>query len=213
MTLQIRTASGGTRDALTRNRVDAIMTSRLNITPQMAGEVVGNIQVVGTADGRAGNFLSAEDMRRMFPDRKQHFDTWLFNTNAKSELAVESPEIKSLCERACRLETAAAALTGEQQTKALLKADELFNEYLNSTQIGFRVIAPATRKPAFYAGQPILGTVELVTAESGNVSLQLRSVKPRPAVKAERTVSTPSVIAEIPEGYTVDLETGELVKA
>lgn len=83
----------------------------------------------------------------------------VFNVRANSAVAMSNERTRQFL-----IEGLAAEKAGETE-----KASELFNQYLNATQISFGVLLPSAMVNRLYNNQEISGRIELVTTDNGSL--------------------------------------------
>lgn len=153
---QQTTVPSGTRQIDSKAAI-AILNKRITVTPADAGSSL-QLSIQGS-----GQFLAKGHKYTVAgAERENGFDRTIYNVRASSSLLMVLN--KPLFTEALKAES-----TGDAQG-----AHDLFNAYLNATQLSFSVIMPSSR--VFHTGDDIKARITSVVSQAGVTSLQLDDV-------------------------------------
>lgn len=146
-----------TRTNLTSKAVQSIMSKRILIpTSKEGAKIRFTVQGEGTwmdvKDGEGNFVMSASDPGVIL--RKK-----IFNLQASSQVAMSNPDNKKMLVDALKAERA-----GDTE-----RAHELFNNYLNKTQLSFSVLDNQAVLPKIVNGVDIAAKVQLITTDNGTL--------------------------------------------
>jgi hypothetical protein len=162
---------------MTQQGVIAIMKQRALVTLSHVGKrirllVQGNGNVIDVTDAAGELVQSVSEPGTVL--RKK-----IFNLRANSEVAMKNPRTRQIL-----VDALAAEKAGDTE-----KASELFNDYLNKTQVSVGVLLPSAVAEQITANTEIIGTVEQITTEKGSLlSLDPKTIaiaQPEEVKKAE----------------------------
>lgn len=146
-----------TQRLMTSQSVRSIMNKRILIPAEAVGKRV-KLAIQGN-----GNTIDVKDKEgklvASYLDKSVVLQKTIFNTKANSGLAVTNSRNRQL------LKDAMAAEKGGDAEKA----HELFNEYLNATQLSFGILLPSSIVAKLAAGVEIAATVDKVTTDNGSL--------------------------------------------
>jgi hypothetical protein len=158
----------------TKDKVMSFIKSRQTIN---TGHVGQNIATHVTSQGNLVDVMKAGTEEPQVRDG-QPLRKWIYNVKLNSAIAMSNTRNKQLLIDGVGLEAAGKAE----------EASEKYRDFLNAVQVSFNVWENSSRK--FFNGQPIAGTVELVTTENGQL-LKLKDVYAQePKAAAATTVSS-----------------------
>jgi hypothetical protein len=139
-------------DALNALRVQSIMSGLQVLNLSLVGNLVKNIKVTGD-----GTFIpsqpSPKDASKTMPAK------WIYNTNFRSEVALNSPRVQEAYQAAMAAEAA-----GDVE-----KAHDAWREFLNYVTVSFSVPATAGQDAPFVRGQLVQGLAAHVQTEKGEL--------------------------------------------
>lgn len=137
----------------------AILNKRITVTPADAGSSL-QLSIQGS-----GQFLAKGHKYTVAgAERENGFDRTIYNVRASSSLLMTLADNKRLFTDGMKAES-----TGDAQA-----AHDLFNAYLNATQLSFSVIMPSSR--VYHSGDDIKARITSVVSLAGVTSLQLDDV-------------------------------------
>lgn len=128
-----------------------------------------------TAMVTSASFQTAEQQEESNPGQAKYFDKYIVNLKASSQEAVARKENRLLFREGLRLE--AEGKTAE--------ADEVFNKWLNATQLSFNVIANSDRH-VFAKGDIVKFTIGTAETKAGHKALIVESPAYQAPVVIER---------------------------
>lgn len=147
------------RRNMTSASVKAIMSKRSTIPAEAVGKrvkffVQGDGNVIDVKD-KLGNLVQSTipGQEGIVLQKK------IFNLRANSGLAMQNPRTRQYIIDALK----------EEKDGDPLKADELFNSYLNSTQMSFGVLLPSSVAERITSGVEIAASVIRVDTEAGSL--------------------------------------------
>lgn len=141
--------------------------SILNSRAMLAAKHIGQ-QVVLSIQGK-GTFVPKDEAKN------QPFDKYIYNLKANSQYAMSLPANKALLTSAVKAESIGNV---DEATK-------LFNQYLNSIQVSFNVIAD--RAYRFQDGDMVTAVVGEVTTKAGHKALTVDTVRYKAPAAVEKT--------------------------
>jgi hypothetical protein len=146
-----------TQRNMTLQSVKSIMNKRTLIPQEAVGKRV-KLAIQGN-----GNTIDVKDkegkMVASIVDPSLVLQKTIFNTKANSGLAVSNERNRQI------LKDAVAA----EKAKDFEKAHDLYNQYLNATQLSFGILLPSSIIAKLASGVEIAATVEQVTTDNGSL--------------------------------------------
>ncbi len=142
---------------MTSSSVKSIMQKRITVPAQAVGKRVklmlqGNGNVIDVKDKEGNEVQSVVEPGTVLQKK-------IFNTRANSALAMGNERNRQYLKDALAAEKA-----GEAE-----KAAELFNNYLNATQISFGVLLPSAIVDKLSTGVEIAGTIQKIDTDNGSL--------------------------------------------
>lgn len=149
---------------LDSKRAIAILNSRKTLTPAHVGQQV-LLTIQGNGTYQTVDQQKERDAAAGKPAAANYFPKWIHNVKANSSEAISRAENKALFTEALKAESAGDSA----------KASELFNSWLNATQVSFNAIDNGRRK--LQNGDAITAFVETAETKLGHMAITLNQVQ------------------------------------
>lgn len=159
-----------TQRSMTSTSVKAIMQKRSTIPATAEGQrvkflVQGNGNVIDVKDKEGKLVLSSIPGYEGTVLQKK-----IFNLRANSAIAMQNERTRGYILNALKAEKAGGKITLDVDGKPVeFTASDLFNDYLNSTQMSFGILLPSTIADKLASGVEIAATVVKVDTDNGSL--------------------------------------------